>query len=311
MRILFFGTPEFALPSLRRLLEDGHDVPAVVTQPDRMKGRGHAMSEPPVKRYAKQQGIVVLQPVTIRSSGFSEHISSFTPELIVVVAYGKIIPPDILALPRLGCLNVHASLLPRYRGAAPIHWAIINGEAETGVTTMMMDEGLDTGEILLMDKTAIRDDDTAETLGARLSVMGGDLLSKTIDGLAAGSLSPLPQKGGATYAPILRKEDGRIRWNQTARAIFNLMRGTYPWPGAYCYIRGERLVLLKASFEGERTGGFAGRIEKIVGDDIHVGTSGGILIVARVKPDGKKEMSAAAFARGRKLKEGDYFEEHL
>jgi methionyl-tRNA formyltransferase len=309
MRIIFFGTPEFAVPSLRKLIEAGHDIPAVVTQPDKVKGRGHVLSEPPVKVLAKQRGLTVLQPNGIRSDEFASTIISYAPELIIVVAYGKIIPPALLKIPRYGCVNVHASLLPKYRGAAPIQWSIIKGEEKTGVTTMQMDEGLDTGDILEMAEAPIAPDDTAATLSARLSVMGADLLMATIDGIATGSVRPIPQQGAASYAPVLKKEDGCIDWERPARDIFNLVRGTYPWPGAYCYLSGERVAVLRAGVVEGR--GLPGQIEKIQSDDVFVGTGEGLLVLAEVKPDGRKVMTAGAFVRGRRLKEGAFFEKRI
>jgi methionyl-tRNA formyltransferase len=309
MRIIFFGTPEFAVPSLRKLIEAGHDIPAVVTQPDKVKGRGHVLSEPPVKVLAKQRGLTVLQPNGIRSDEFASTIMSYAPELIIVVAYGKIIPPALLKIPRYGCVNVHASLLPKYRGAAPIQWSIIKGEEKTGVTTMQMDEGLDTGDILEMAEAPIAPDDTAATLSARLSVMGADLLMATIDGIATGSVRPIPQQGAASYAPVLKKEDGCIDWERPARDIFNLVRGTYPWPGAYCYLSGERVAVLRAGVVEGR--GLPGQIEKIQSDDVFVGTGEGLLVLAKVKPDGRKVMTAGAFVRGRRLKEGAFFEKRI
>lgn len=309
MRIIFFGTPEFAVPSLRKLIEAGHDIPAVVTQPDKAKGRGHVLSEPPVKVLAKQRGLTVLQPNGIRSDEFASTIMSYAPELIIVVAYGKIIPPAVLKIPRYGCVNVHASLLPKYRGAAPIQWSIIKGEEKTGVTTMQMDEGLDTGDILHMAETPIAPDDTAETLSARLSVMGADLLMATIDGIATGSVRPIPQQGVASYAPVLKKEDGCIDWERPARDIFNLVRGTYPWPGAYFYLSGERVAVLRAGVVEGR--GLPGQIDKIQSDDVFVGTGEGLLVLADVKPDGRKVMTAGACVRGRRLKEGAFFEKRI
>ena len=309
MRIIFFGTPEFAVPSLRKLIEAGHNIPAVVTQPDKVKGRGHVLSEPPVKVLAKQRGLTVLQPNGIRSDEFASTIMSYVPELIIVVAYGKIIPPALLKIPRYGCVNVHASLLPKYRGAAPIQWSIIRGEEKTGVTTMQMDEGLDTGDILEMAEAPIAHDDTAATLGTRLSVMGADLLMATIDGITAGSVRPIPQQGAASYAPVLKKEDGCIDWERPARDIFNLVRGTYPWPGAYCYLSGERVAVLRAGVVEGR--GLPGQIEKIQSDDVFVGTGEGLLVLAEVKPDGRKVMTAGAFVRGRRLKEGAFFEKRI
>jgi methionyl-tRNA formyltransferase len=308
LRIVFFGTPDFAVPSLDALMDSGDEVVAAVTQPDRVKGRGHRLSHPPVKERAVSKGIPVLQPAGIRSTEFQAELAAFRPDAIVVVAYGKIIPPPMLKLPPLGCINVHASLLPKYRGAAPIQWAIIRGEAKTGVTTMMMDEGLDTGDILLQGETRITDEDNAETLGARLSGMGAAVLLKTLGGMKEGSVKPVPQAGEPSFAPPLRKEDGRISWELPARRIFNLIRGTYPWPGAYCFLHGEKIAVLKAAVVDERRGGVPRRVERIAGDGVHIFAGQGVIALTEVKPEGRKSMAAAAFMHGRRLKEGAVFD---
>jgi methionyl-tRNA formyltransferase len=303
MRIVFFGTPQFAVPSMKVLLDTGEDILSVVTQPDRAKGRGHKLSEPPVKEIARSNNIPVLQPAAIRSPSFTEELKLSAPDVIIVVAYGKIIPVSILKLPPLGCINVHASLLPKYRGAAPIQWAIINGEVKTGVTTMMMDEGLDTGAILLQEETEIKDEDTAHSLGTKLAEMGASLLVKTLKGLKEGSIHGRPQRGEPTFAPPLKKEDGRIDWFLPARKIFNLIRGAYAWPGAYCYLNKERIVILRAEVT-DADEGIPGRIEKVSEKGFYVGTGKGLLHVLELKPEGKRSMPAGAFMHGRSLKRG-------
>jgi methionyl-tRNA formyltransferase len=308
MRIIFFGTPEFAVPSLQALLDAGEEIVSVITQPDRVKGRGHKLSQPPVKEHALSKGVPVIQPSDIRTPGFYEELSGLNPDIIVVVAYGKIVPPPLLSLPPLGCVNVHGSLLPRYRGAAPIQWALINGEEKTGITTMLMDEGLDTGDTLLTEEVAIAEEDNAYTLSQRLSRVGASLLVKTLEGLQNKMIKPAPQSGQATYAPPLKKENGRINWSLPAREIFNLIRGTYPWPGAYCYLNGEKLHIIKAEADHDCTKGPVGRIEQISGTDIRVSTGAGTLAITEVKPEGKKIMPAAAFVNGRHLREGAIFE---
>ncbi len=308
MRIVFFGTPDFAVPSLRVLLDSGNEVVAVVTQPDRAKGRGRHLAQPPVKELALSKGIPVMQPSGIRAASFYEELSALRPEAIAVVAYGKILPPSILKLPPLGCINVHASLLPAYRGAAPIQWAIIKGEAKTGITTMLMDEGLDTGEVLLQEETLILDDDNAVTLSSRLSEMGASLLAKTFDGLRKGSLKPRPQTGNPSFAPPLRKDDGKIDWSLPASRISGLIRGTYPWPGAFCYLKGDRIVVVKASVQDGEKAGPPGRIERIGPQDVLVSTGRGILSIVEVKPDGKNSMPAPSFMHGRRLNEGAFFD---
>jgi methionyl-tRNA formyltransferase len=308
MRIIFFGTPDFALPSLKKLIASGENVVAVVTQPDRVRGRGHKLSQPPVKEYAVSQGIPVLQPAGIRSEEFFETVAGIKPDMIVVVAYGRIIPPAMLTLPPKGCINVHASLLPKYRGAAPIQWSIVRGEPKTGITTMLLDEGLDTGDILLMEETEILPEDNAVTLGNRLSEMGADLLIVTIRGIVQGTIRPVSQTGESTYAPIIRKEDGRIDWAASAREIFNLTRGMYPWPGGQCLFEGEKITIIRTRVADADSGETAGSIVKIQGDELHVGAGMGILALLELKPEGKKTMTGAAFARGRHIREGMQFD---
>jgi methionyl-tRNA formyltransferase len=308
MRILFFGTPDFALPSLKALYESGEEIVSVITQPDRVKGRGHKLSPPHIKEFALLRGTGVMQPVSIRAAAFAEQIAALKPDIIVVVAYGKIIPPSLLKIPEFGCVNVHASLLPGYRGAAPIQWALINGDRNTGVTTMLMDEGLDTGDILLKEELEIYEEDNAQTLSGRLSQLGASLLIRTLWGLKDGSVRPVPQSGKPTYAPPLKKEDGRIRWSLPARDISNLIRGTYPWPGAYCFLKREKINILKAKEVDDNSAAGAGCITGFNGNEFLIGTGKGMLAVSELRPEGKKTMSAAAFAHGRHLKAGSCFE---
>ncbi|MBI5640591.1 MAG: methionyl-tRNA formyltransferase [Nitrospirae bacterium] len=308
MRVIFFGTPDFAVPSLRALLDAGEEVLLAVTQPDKVKGRGHALSMPPVKEFAASKGIPVIQPRGVRSADFIEQLKALAPDVIAVVAFGKIIPSQVLNLPPLGCINVHASLLPKYRGAAPMQWAVINGDKKTGITTMLMDEGLDTGAMLLQEETEITEEDNAYTLGRRLSETGATLLVKTLQGVRAHSIQPVPQSGEPTYAPPLKKEDGRIDWSFPAEGISNLIRGTFPWPGAYCFLNREKISIIRARVFDREYGCRSGRIEKIMNEEIHVCTGRGLLSVSEVRPEGKKTMSAAAFLRGRRLKEGVSFD---
>ncbi len=307
MRVIFFGTPEFAVPSLKALLESGEEVVAAVTQPDRVKGRGHKLSSPPVKDLAVSRGIPLFQPAGIRSDAFFEEMSSLKPEVIAVVAYGRILPPSILKLPPLGCVNVHGSLLPKYRGAAPIQQAIIHGEKTTGITTMLMDEGLDTGDMLLQVETEIGEEEDAQSLGARLSEMGAALLEKTIKGLREKTVHPVAQRGEPSYAPPLKKEDGRIDWSRPARDIFNLVRGTFPWPGAYSFLNGEKITIIRSKVVGEDGDGLPGRIERAEGDEFHISAGRGMLGIIEVKPEGKKAMAASAFINGRRLRGGMVF----
>src|SRR5438094_4233645 len=251
LRIVFMGTPEFAVPSLRALLEADPEkigrVVGVVTQRDRRKGRGQQITPSPVKVLAQQARLPVLQPPKRKDSAFLETLKSWAPDLIAVTAFGRILPPVVLDLPPKGCVNVHGSLLPKYRGAAPIQWAIINGETETGITTMLMDPGMDTGPVLLQEPVPILPMETAGELAARLAPIGGRLLVKTIGGLKDGTLTPHPQDHSrATLASLLKKEDGMLRWDEEATALANRIRGLTPWPGAYTYYGDERWQIWRA-----------------------------------------------------------------
>ncbi len=302
MSIVFFGTPEFAVPSLTGLIASGEDLRLVVTQTDKLKGRGHALSTPPVKIAALEAGLKVTQPERLRGGVFLGELTSLAPEFIVVVAYGKILPKDVLAIPARGCINVHASLLPKYRGAAPITWAIMRGERKTGVTTMLMDEGLDTGPVLLQREIRIDEDDTSGSLGRKLATEGASLLGDTLKGLRRGTVKPRPQTGEASYAPPLNKEDGLIDWSKSAIEISAFIRAMQPWPGAHCYVNGERIVLLEAkAIDG---GGESGAIVKADKGGFVIGAGEGLLSVLKVQPSGKKPMPASAFVIGRKLAGG-------
>jgi len=306
MRIVFFGTPAFAVPTLTALLHSDEEIIAVVTQPDKRKGRDRLPAASPVKELALRNNCTVLQPSTLKDPSFLEEISIMKPEIIIVVAYGKILPPGILKLPPRGCINVHASLLPKYRGAAPVQWAIINGEKKTGITIMYMDEGLDTGDILLQEATTIEDDDTAETLGKRLADLGAALLMKTIQKIKDHSLQRIPQTGTPNYAPPLKKEDGKITWSKTAVEISNMVHGMYPWPCAYCYLKNERIKITRV--RASRGSGIAGRIEQ-AGEELVIGTGEGFITIIELQPEGKRLMAARDFLRGRRLQEGTFFDE--
>ncbi|MCL5024159.1 MAG: methionyl-tRNA formyltransferase [Nitrospirae bacterium] len=302
MSIVFFGTPDFAVPSLKALIASGEAISVVVTQSDKAKGRGHTLSAPAVKLAAAEAGLPVAQPATLRDAGFLARLAALSPEFVVVAAYGKILPKAVLELPLRGCVNVHASLLPRYRGAAPIAWSIIRGEEKTGITTMLMDKGLDTGAIILQRETEISGEDTAATLGARLAELGASLLTETLKGMRTGSLTPRPQSGEPSYAPPLKKEDGLIDWTRPTEELARLVRGMQPWPGAYTYLGKERITVLAARpSEGDAPPGLLRRIEK---KGLLIGTGRGLLFIARLQPAGKKPMSATAFIQGRRLKEG-------
>lgn len=303
MPIIFFGTPEFAIPSLRSLINEGEDIVLVVTQPDRVKGRGHRLTSPPVKVVAKEMGLEVIQPDSVKDEALIKRLNDIRPEFIIVVAYGKILPKRILDIPLHGCINLHASLLPKYRGAAPIQWTLIRGEEKTGVTTMLMDEGLDTGPVFLKQELRIEEEDNAESLSRKLSEIGASLLIETIKGVRKGNLKPQPQEGEPTYAPPLKKEDGNIDWNKTAREIFNLIRGTYPWPGAYCTIGSEKVRILKAKPLNDLTGR-PGVIEKVTKNELLVGTGKGLLSILELQPSGRSSMTIMAFLQGRRLIQG-------
>ncbi|HTZ19046.1 MAG TPA: methionyl-tRNA formyltransferase [Dissulfurispiraceae bacterium] len=302
MAIIFFGTPEFAVPSLKALIKENEEVVLVVTQPDRIKGRGHSLSAPPVKALALSEGVRVVQPHKMRDRLLHSELAGYRPEFAVVVAYGRILPEEMLKIPARGCINVHASLLPKYRGAAPIQWSLIRGEKITGVATMMMDAGLDTGDILLQSSLEIDADDNAATLSTRLAELGATTLLDTIKGIRAGCVKPVPQQGEATFAPPLRKEDGRIDWKKSAVELVNFIRGMNPWPSAFCRLGNERVKILSAKASGGSSE--PGRIEKASSGTLIAGTSEGLLIIDELQPEGKKVMSAAAFLAGRKLKEG-------
>ena len=248
LKLVFCGTPNFAVPTLEKLVEAGHSVPLVVTQPDRPRGRGMEVAVSPVKDAAVRLGIAILQPATIKNNTeFRDQLVAIAPDAIIVVGYGRIIPQWMIDLPRLGNLNLHASLLPKYRGAAPIQWAIASGETVTGVTTMRIDAGLDTGDILLQREIPIGLEDTSETLGPKLASIGADLMAETLRGLENGNVRPTPQDHSrATLAPILKKEDGRMDFARTAYDLFNRLRGFQPWPGAFTVFRGKTLQVHRA-----------------------------------------------------------------
>jgi methionyl-tRNA formyltransferase len=302
MSIVFFGTPRFSIPSLDALLEAGEYVTAVVTGPDKRRGRGPARLPSPVKEHALKRGLQVLQPTGMKEEGFIDKLKALKPEFLLVVAFGRILPQELLDLPSLAPVNLHASLLPLYRGAAPMAWAIINGERETGLTTMLMSAGLDEGDILLTAPHRIMDDDTAESLGERLSAAGGPLLVRTLRGLREGTVRPRPQEGEPSYAPPLRKEDGRVDWSGTAIEIYNFTRGVHPWPGAFCNIGGRRTRLLRVRpLEGQ---GEAGVIKALSYEFFTVGTGKGLISVLELQPEGRRAMSARAFLQGRGLRAG-------
>jgi methionyl-tRNA formyltransferase len=300
MKLVFCGTPQFAVPSLEGLLVAGHDVQLVVTQPDRHQGRGMELTAPPVKQTALRLGLPVTQPEKIKKNDdFRARIEAIHPEAIIVVGYGRIIPGWMLQLPPYGNINVHASLLPKYRGAAPIQWAIANGETGTGVTTMRIDEGLDTGDILLKRQMTIAREDTAVTLAPRLADLGAELLVETLKQLQQGILNPIPQDDSqATLAPILKKEDGLVDFTRSATEIHNRLRGFQPWPGAYTQFRGKNLKIVAVQKAQAQQQIAPGELQ-VSGDTLLVGCGKGTALqLVQVQPQGKKPMSARDFISG-------------
>ncbi|MEZ4600874.1 MAG: methionyl-tRNA formyltransferase [Syntrophotaleaceae bacterium] len=304
LRTVFMGTPDFALPTLEGLVEAGVSVCAVYTQPDRPSGRGKKLTAPPVKELACRLGIPVHQPGRLRDPAVIEELRQISPDLIVVVAYGQILPKSVLEIPRFGCINVHASLLPRYRGAAPINKAVMDGEQVTGVTTMLMDVGLDTGDILVKRATEIGPDETAGELHDRLALLGREAMEETLQRLVAGKLTREPQDDRlSSYAPMLKKEDGLVDWEQDARSLHNLVRGLNPWPGAFTYLQGEMLKISGTSVENG-SGGAPGTIQEAGPDGIRIACGQGVLRVRELQLPGKKRLSVADFLRGRPLPAG-------
>jgi methionyl-tRNA formyltransferase len=313
LKIVFFGTAEFALPSLERLLAAGHDVQAVVTQPDKPHGRGMQTAASPVKRMAERHGIPVMQPRRVRAESFIAKIREMAPDILAVAAFGQIIPQSLLDVPVIAPINVHGSLLPRYRGAAPIQRAIMAGETETGVTTMWMDAALDTGDMLLAGIEPIAPDDTAGTLTPRLAELGADLLIRTLDGLADGTLPRRKQDDAqATYAPPIKPEDGQIRWDEPAAAIANRIRGVSPKPGAYAAIRGKRVKLWAVqpteSMPQEGEPGTVLTLNKTPAGLVVAAGENTALLITEAQPENGRRMAAADWARGLHLAPGSRFD---
>ena len=298
-RVIFMGTPDFAVPCLARLVEIS-DVVAVVTQPDRPKGRGQKLLPPPVKVFAQEHGIAVYQPVRVKAPDFVDVLRGLAPDLIVVVAFGQILSKEILSLPPLGCINVHASLLPRYRGAAPMQWAIVRGEKETGVTTMFMDEGLDTGDMLIRETLPITQAMTAAELHDAMMKLGADVLEKTLFSLSDGTLKRTPQDDAlSTYAPLLDKEVGRIDWKKPAQEIHDLVRGLNSWPGAYTMLAGQKFKIWRTRLaEGTAE---PGEIVSVTKRGLLVGTGEGMLEILELQAPSKKKMAAGDYVRGHGL----------
>lgn len=304
-RIVFFGTPSFALPSLETLIQGSDEVVAVVTQPDREKGRGRKVIASPVKEVAVQKGLSILQPEKVKEVSFQEKLKGFGADLFMVAAYGQILPKTVLSLPKYGAMNIHASLLPRYRGSAPIAWAILNGEKKTGITTMLMDEGMDTGDIFLQSEIPIHEDETTETLQDRLAFLGAQLLSETLEKMKKGEIHPTPQDHSkATYAPMLKKEDGQIDWTKGAEEIDRQVRAFHPWPGAYTEWQGRILKIYKGEVRKGKAAGQAGTVLWVGTDFIEIETGKDSYLLKEVQLEGKRRMSARDFLAGHAVQVG-------
>lgn len=305
MKVIFLGTAEFAYPSLKALLSSPHKVIAAVTQPDRPKGRGQKVTFSAIKTLAAAQNLPVFQPEKIRDPAFLEILRALHPDLMVVVAYGQILSPSVLAIPPLGCINVHASLLPKYRGAAPIARAVLEGESKTGVVTMFMDAGMDTGPVLLIEETPIFLEDTAGTLHERLSRMGADLLLRTLLDLEKGTLIPHPQDPSqASLAPKITKEEGRIPWDAPVRKLLNLLRAFDPWPGAFTVWAGRTMKLFSPALGECGTGQTPGTVIQVSRNGLYIAASDGILRVREVQLENRPRMPVADFLKGHSLPPG-------
>ena len=303
IRTVFMGTPEFALGTLQGLIDTGVDLIGVYTQPDRPKGRGKQLAAPPVKELALQYDIPVYQPVKLRAPEAVAELEALAPDLIVVVAYGQILPQSVLDIPKYGCINVHASLLPKYRGAAPINKVIMDGETETGITTMNMDAGLDTGDMLIKRSLNIGENETAGELHDRLALLGHETMQETLKQLCAGALVPEKQDDALTcYAPMLKKEDGRLDWSRTATELHNQVRGLDPWPGAYTTLNDELLKLAATRIEGGS--GEPGSVVAADASGVTVACGEGLLVIGQLQLAGRKRLAAADFLRGQPLPAG-------
>ncbi len=306
MNIIFMGTPDFAIPALKTLIESEHSLSAVFTQPDKPKGRGHKLTPPPVKVLAEQNGITVYQPESLKKNAdeYISIINDIKPDIIVVAAYGKILPKEVLDIPRLGCVNIHGSLLPKYRGAAPIQWAVLNGDKETGITTMLMNEGLDTGDILLTEKTEIGENETASELFDRLSLIGAELVLKTIDNLQKGNITPKKQDNSrATYAPMLSKDLSNIDFNRPVYEVHKKICGLSDWPCAVTSINGKRLKIYRSQIVSN-TKPDAEPGEIINEKDFTVACIDGSIRLVEVQAEGSKRMKSEDYLRGKPVSRG-------
>lgn len=302
MKIVFMGTPDFAVPCLQRLIDEGYDIACVLTQPDRPVGRKQVLTPPPVKELALKYGLEVYQPDTLKCDEAYNKLADYSADYFVVAAYGKILPKRILDLPKYACINVHGSILPKYRGAAPIQWSVINGEREVGITTMLMGEGLDTGDILLIKKTELLPDETAGELFDRLSNMSPDLLIETLEQYKEGNIVPLPQnEAEATYAPMLNKEMSFIDFNASAIAVHNKIRGLSPWPLAQCDIGNTRFKVFKSRVVNQKIDAPVGEAFVFEGEIALTCGDGNLIILEEIRPDGGKKMKSKDYLRGHSI----------
>ncbi len=304
MKILFMGTPEFAVPTLKTLINSSHEVVGVYTQPDKAVGRKQVLTPPPVKVCAMSHGIPVFQPNTLKDGEAENNIKALNPDVIVVVAYGKILPEGILSIPRYGCVNGHASLLPRHRGASPIQWSIVCGDKKTGITTMLMEKGLDTGDMLLKCETEIGEEETAGELHDRLSLMGAEIMLNTLEGLEKGEIIPEKQDDAlSTYAPIINKEMGHLKFDKTAQEICNLIKGFNPWPAAYFLLDGKRIKVF-ASRVTDKTDKAPATVIKSDGELVVACVDGTSISFTEIQPEGSKRMTARDYLVGHKIAVG-------
>ncbi len=308
MKVIYMGTPDFAVGALESIIEAGHEVVLVVTQPDKPKGRGKEMQMTPVKKCAVAHAIPVFQPVKIKAPEAVEYLRTFDADIFVVAAFGQILSSEILNMPKYGCVNIHASLLPMYRGAAPIQAVILNKEKETGVTIMQMDEGLDTGDMLMKESIPIAADETGESLHDKLSELGAKMIVKALVAIEEGSLTPVPQGDGKTcYASMLKKELGHIDWNKSADDIEHLVRGLYPWPGTFTFLNGKMMKICAVALSDSPVSGKPGELCEVTKDSLIVNTGEGTLEIKELQPEGKKRMTVHDFLLGNKLEKGMYF----
>jgi methionyl-tRNA formyltransferase len=305
LTVVFMGTPDFAVPALRALNKNNFNVKLVVTQPDRPKGRGRKTEYSPVKTAAQKMGYTIFQPSSVRTEEFAEKIRKINPDIMVVVAFGHILTKELLGLPKLGTMNIHASLLPEYRGPAPVQWSIINGDKKTGVTIMLMDDGIDTGDILLSETTQIRADDTAETLAKRLSLMGADMLIETIKSLASNKITQVPQDHKkSTYAPLFKKKDGHIDWNMPSQKIEAFIRGVTPWPGAFTFYSKKRLKIFKTVPVQIDCDDTPGTVMKSFPDELRIATGDGALSILEIQGASGNHLNIKEFLKGNMIPAG-------